>query len=276
MGFPCYKCIAKSKWRLLNGSGHSLQVECFNPFSKPQVLRKEQTIRLHYVPRPDWEVARWGLRTAWCQKILEWLWRGWNDGDEAFGQRFMAKSWANIYRVRPKVMNRIWGSTCFRMKSCYPESLWGCLHCYELNVVPHCSLLTAGTPPRNKGELQHLQRRLRRWWDEFALPTGSRALVLKFQPVEIWLQRPGWCFDDVHMYTYTWIRIYLKVHWRPFLDGFRTFFRSKGVKVHQASCDLTLRVAWRNPLQMWKNSMSCWENQIHFRVQPKDEFEGEK
>lgn len=33
-------------------------VECFNPFSKLQVLRKEQTIRLHYVPRPDWEVAR--------------------------------------------------------------------------------------------------------------------------------------------------------------------------------------------------------------------------
>ena len=120
-----------------------------------------------------------------------------------------------------------------------------------------------------------------RW---IATPTTQTSTVMRWictahrllQPVEIWLQRPGWCFDDVHMYTYTWIRIYLKVHWRPFLDGFRTFFRSKGVKVHQASCDLTLRVAWRNPLQMWKNSGSCWENQIHFRVQPKGEFQGEK
>lgn len=148
--------------------------------------------------------ARWDLRTG--DRWQEMAWNGFGGdgmmGDEAFCQRFVAKSWTNIHRVPPEVMNRIWGSTSFRLKTFYPESLWGCLHCYELNVVSHCSLLTVGTPPRNKGELQHLQRRLRRWWDEFALPTGSRALILKFQPVEIWLQRPGWCFDHVHMYTY--------------------------------------------------------------------------
>lgn len=52
-------------------------------------------------------------------------------------------------------------------------------------------------------------------------------------------------------------------------------FRSKGVKVHQASCDLTLRVAWRNPLQMWNNS-PCHVGRIKFILEysPKMNFKG--